>query len=70
MENEGDFFFFLSFNIAAKRINLKCRTKMCSVKFGSDVPQKTRNVTAFTEVNTKAKNGLEGCVIYIFHKGL
>jgi len=43
---------------------------MCSVKFGSDVPQKTRNVTAFTEVNTKAKNGLEGCVIYIFHKGL
>lgn len=67
MENEGDFF-FLSFNIAAKRKNLKRRMKMCSVEFGSDVPQETRNATPFTEVSTKAKNGLEGCVIYIFHK--
>ena len=43
---------------------------MCSVIFTSDVPQETRNATPFTEINTEAKNELEGCVIYIFHKGL
>lgn len=41
---------------------------MYSVKFASDVPEETRDLKPFTEVNTKAKNGLKGCVIYIFTK--
>jgi hypothetical protein len=65
LDNEGDFF-FLSFNTAAKRKNLKRRMKMCSVKFACDVPEETRNLIPFKEVNTKAKNGLKGCIIYIF----